>query len=106
MKVGKKLTDEQLAAVIEHSFGKGGLAFSDIDSFEACTVAEKSMALMDQEALKEDFGNIRYDLSATIPLYEPMAMCGFLGDDSDECDTDQEAEDTDNTDTPDSADSQ
>lgn len=75
-----KLTDEQLAAMIEHCFGDGALKFDDVDTFEAVNVASRAMELIDEDVLQP------IDFSFTPPSFsmcEPVAMCGFLGDDFD-----------------------
>lgn len=79
MKVSNKLTDERLAALIERGFSKEDMDFSDLSSFEAYSVAENALQLVEEEFADADFS---FDVSNF--NYEPLAMCGFLGDDSED----------------------
>lgn len=49
MKVSNKLSDERLASLIESGQGKEDLEFSDLSSFEAYSVAEKALRLVNEE---------------------------------------------------------
>ncbi len=81
MKSRNKMTDEQLAAMIEESFGNEPLQFEDVDTFEAASVAAKAMELIDEGILQPcDFS---FSLPQFQSTYESMAICGFLGDDND-----------------------
>ena len=58
MKPKNKLTDEQLASLIESGFGKSDIGFSDIDDFEAFMVAENAMcAFLGDEDIDDDIDN-------------------------------------------------
>lgn len=82
MKAKNRLTDEQLAAMIENGFGFESLKFEDLATFEVASVAGKSMELIDEDALQElDFS---FDSSCFRDRFEPLAMCGFLGEDDDD----------------------
>lgn len=82
MKAKNKMTDEQLAAMIERSFGFETLKFEDLESFEVASVAEKSIELIDEESFQLiDFS---FDTSSFSNRFEPLAMCGFLGDEEDD----------------------
>lgn len=93
MKAKNRLTDEQLAAMIENGFGFESLKFEDLATFEVASVAGKSMELIDEDALQElDFS---FDSSCFRDRFEPLAMCGFLGEDDDDISpTDNENIDT------------
>ncbi len=80
MKVSNKLTDEKLASLIESGFGKMDFEFSDLSSFEMFSVAENAMRLVDGDEHYDS--GLEFDVSAF--GYEPLAMCGFLGDESNE----------------------
>ena len=85
MKPKNKLTDEQLASLIESGFGKSDIGFSDIDDFEAFMVAENAMQLVEEEELLElDFS------MESFSFYEPLAMCAFLGDEDIDDDIDND----------------
>lgn len=82
MRAKNKLTDEQLAAMIENGLGFETLQFEDLATFEVAAVADKSMELIDEEVLQQiDFS---FDTSCFRDQFEPLAMCGFLGDDEDD----------------------
>lgn len=82
MKAKSKLTDEQLAAIIENGLGFKTLQFEDIDTFEVTSIAKRSMELIDEDVLQQiDFS---FDTSCFRDQFEPLAMCGFLGDDDDD----------------------
>lgn len=88
MKPKNKLTDEQLASLIESGFGKSDIGFSDIDDFEAFMVAENAMQLVEEEELLElDFSMESFSFNDT---YEPLAMCAFLGDEDIDDDIDND----------------
>lgn len=88
MKPKNKLTDEQLASLIESGFGKSDIGFSDIDDFEAFMVAENAMQLVEEEELQElDFSMESFSINDT---YEPLAMCAFLGDEDIDDDIDND----------------
>lgn len=78
MKVSNKLTDEKLASLIELGFGKECMDFSDVSSFEAYAVAENAFQLVNEE----EFADSEFSFDVSNFNYEPLAMCGFLGDDS------------------------
>ena len=80
MKVSNKLTDEKLASLIELGFGKEDMDFSDLSSFEAFAIAENSLKLVN----KEEFADSDFSFDVSNFNYEPLAMCGFLGDESEE----------------------
>lgn len=82
MRAKNKLTDEQLAAIIENGLGFETLQFEDLATFEVASVADKSMELIDEDVLQQiDFS---FDTSCFRDQFEPLAMCGFLGDDEDD----------------------
>ncbi len=91
MKVSNKLTDEKLASLIELGFGKEDMDFSDISSFEAFAVAENALKLVNEE----EFADSEFSFDVSNFSYEPLAMCGFLGDESEE-DIDFDDSDEDN----------
>lgn len=80
MKVSNKLTDEKLASLVELGFGKKDMDFSDLSSFEAFAVAENALNLVN----KEEFADSVFSFDVLDFNYEPLAMCGFLGDESEE----------------------
>lgn len=80
MKVSNKLTDEKLASLIELGFGKDDMDFSDLSSFEAFAVAENALQLVNEE----EFSDSEFSFDVSNLNYEPLAMCGFLGDELDE----------------------
>lgn len=95
MKVSNKLTDDKLASLIELSFGKEDMEFSDLSSFEAFAVAENALQLVNEE----EFADSEFSFDVSNFNYEPLAMCGFLGDESDEdIDFDDSEEDFDSYD--------
>lgn len=95
MKVSNKLTDEKLASLIELGFGKDDMDFSDLSSFEAFAVAENALQLVNEE----EFADSEFSFDVSNFNYEPLAMCGFLGDESDEdIDFDDSEEDYDSED--------
>ncbi len=91
MKVSNKLTDEKLASLIELGFGKGDMDFSDLSSFEAFAVAENALQLVNEE----EFADSEFSFDVSNFSYEPLAMCGCLGDESEE-DIDFDDSDEDN----------
>lgn len=93
MKVSNKLTDEKLAQLIDRGFGKEDLDFSDLSSFETYSVAENALQL----ANEEEFADSDFSFDVSNFGYEPLAMCGFLGDEAeDDLDFDEdENEDSD-----------
>lgn len=94
MKAKNRLTDEQLAAMIENGFGFESLKFEDLATFEVASVAGKSKELIDEDALQEL--NFSFDSSCFRNRFEPLAICGFLGDDEDDEIPPTEDEDIDN----------
>lgn len=77
MKANNKMTDEQLAYIIEHCFDAADMEFSDLNMLEATTVAGKAMQMMEEEA----FQTLDFSVAPTpFTEFEPLAMCGFLGD--------------------------
>lgn len=80
MKISNKLTDERLAALIERGFSKEDMDFSDLSSFEAYSVAENALQLVEEE----EFADADFSFDVSNFNYEPLAMCGFLGDDSED----------------------
>lgn len=96
MKVSNKLTDEKLASLIELGFGKEDMDFSDLSSFEAFAVAENALQLINED----EFADSEFSFDVSNFSYEPLAMCGFLGDESDDGmdldDGEKEDEDSDN----------
>ncbi len=95
MKVSNKLTDEKLASLIELGLGKEDMDFSDLSSFEAFAVAENALQLVNEE----EFADSEFSFDVSNFSYEPLAMCGFLGDESDEdIDLDDSEEDYDSED--------
>ena len=88
MKSTHKLTDEQLANMIEEGFGRDCTTFDDMDSFEAYGVAEHAAELINREAFHT------LDFSFAAP---PMPCCetSDMYDDS----FDNEEDDELNTDT-------
>jgi len=98
MKARSKMTDEQLALMIERCFGKEALQFDNIDTFEIVSVAENAMELIDEEVMQSlDFS---FDISGSQNRFEPLAMCGFLGDEDDEDISQTDDEDIDNNEEP------
>lgn len=94
MKAKNKLTDEQLAAMIENGMGFDTLQFDDLAAFEVASVVEKSLELIEEDALQQiDFS---FDASCFRDQFEPLAMCGFLGEDDDDELPPTEEEDIDN----------
>lgn len=94
MKAKNKLTDEQLAAMIENGLGFDTLQFEDLATFEVATVVEKSMELIEEDALQQiDFS---FDASCFRDHFEQLAMCGFLGEDDNDELPPTEDEDIDN----------
>lgn len=92
MKVSNKLTDEKLASLIEIGFGKEDLDFSDLSSFEVFTVAKNARKFVNEE----EFAKIDLSFDVSHFSYEPLAMCGFLGDENEyDLDEDIENEDSD-----------
>ncbi len=95
MKVSNKLTDEKLASLIELGFGKDDMDFSDLSSFEAYSVAENALQLVNEE----EFADSEFSFDVSSFNYEPLAMCGFLGDESeDDLDFDDSEEENDTDD--------
>lgn len=80
MKVSNKLTDEELARLIENSVGKEEMDFEDLSSFEAYSVVENALQLVDEV----EFADSDFSFDVAHFSYEPLAMCGFLGDESEE----------------------
>lgn len=88
MKPQNKLTDEQLASLIESGFGKSDISFSDLNDFETFSVAENAMQLVEEDELQElDFSMESFSFNDT---YEPLAMCAFLGDEDIDDDIDND----------------
>lgn len=98
MKANNKMTDEQLANIIEHCFDTADMAFSDVDMLEATTVAGKALQMMEEEAFQTlDFSVVPTPFTE----FEPLAMCGFLGDDDEDefpPDIDDDGDDNDDGD--------
>lgn len=95
MKVSNKLTDEKLALLIERGFNKEVLDFSDLSSLEAYSVAENAFQLVNEE----EFADSDFSFDVSHFGYEPLAMCGFLGDESEEdIEPDVDIEDDDSND--------
>lgn len=97
MKISNKLTDEKLASLIENSYGKEDIDFSDLSSFEAFSVVENALSLMNEEV----FADSEFSFDVSNFGYEPLAMCGFLGDESEvdpDIDLDMDDIDMDNND--------
>lgn len=91
MKLSDKLTDEQLAALIDCRFGREDMPFDDMDTFEAFGVAGHAAAMMEEE---------RFEIQETLFSFSRMcspspAMCGFLGDESDDGSDDDDDEEND-----------
>lgn len=94
MKVSNKLTDEKLAQLIEQGFDKEDLDFSDLSTFEAFAVVENALQLVNEE----EFADSDFSFDVSHFGYEPLAMCGFLGDEAEDdlnFDEDNENEDSD-----------
>lgn len=66
--------------MIDSCFDKNHIKFESISDLEVFSVADKALDLFDDETITED--DFKIDISA-FGAYEPMAMCGFLGDDED-----------------------
>jgi len=94
MKISNKLTDEKFASLIESGFGKEDLDFPDMSSFEAFSVAENALQLVNEE----EFVDSEFSFDVSNFSYEPLAMCGFLGDDSEEDINFDESEEDDDSD--------
>lgn len=87
MKLSNKLTDERFAQLIESGFDNEDMVFSDLSSFEACSVVENALNLVNEE----DFADSDFSFDLSHFRYEPLAMCGFLGDESeDDIDIDED----------------
>ncbi len=94
MKVSNKLTDEKFASLIESGFGKEDMDFSEMSSFEAFSVAENAFKLVNEE----EFADSEFSFDVSNFSYEPLAMCGFLGDESEEYINFDESEEDDDSD--------
>ena len=95
MKVSNKLTDERLATLIENCFCKEDMDFADLSSFEAYSVAENALQLVEEE----EFADADFSFDVSSFNYEPLAMCGFLGDDSEvDIDLEEDIEDEESDD--------
>ncbi len=92
MKLSDKLTDEQLAALIDCRFGREDMPFDDMDTFEAFGVAVHAAAMMEEEKKFE----IQEALFSFSRMCSPSpAMCGFLGDESDDGSDEDDDDDDD-----------
>lgn len=80
MKISNKVTDERLASLIENCFDKENMDFSDMSSFEAFSVAENAMQLVNED----EFAVPGFSFGVSNRGYEPLAMCGFLGEESED----------------------
>lgn len=92
MEVSNKLTDERLASLIESCFDKEEMDFSDMSSFEAFSVAENAMQLVNEE----EFAVPGFPFGVSNRGYRPLAMCSFLGEESEaKVDIDADSDDVD-----------
>lgn len=99
MKTNRRLTDEELARLIESGAGLDAMQFDSVDSLEAYIVAGNALELMDEaDASDHDFSGVA-SITMQSDDFKPLAMCGFLGDESDdEDDAVADAPDTDESD--------
>lgn len=71
MKVSNKLSDERLASLIESGHSKKDLKFSDLSSFEAFSVAENALQLVNEE----EFADYELFFDDSNLSLEPQNMC-------------------------------
>lgn len=71
MKVSNKLSDERLASLIESGLGKENLEFSDLSSFEAYSVAENALQLVNEE----EFADYELSFDDSNLSFEVQNMC-------------------------------
>ncbi len=86
MTLYNKISDEDLAAYLEGMLSDQDKTkvdnAIDIDTFEVLSVSRRAMNEIHKDNVVElpSWKNVSIETVTTQPLYEPLAMAGFLGD--------------------------